>query len=244
MIWTILLFGRNEKLNLEKRFLIFSLLTLLLFCTVGGLGNLFTYFVTAQLRCNNRASIVIDCVCLSALLLFADEISPRMQKAGSAALLLLTAFCFWNEIPVNAPGWQQNTTQIQVDYSNYFQQIETTAGKNAMIYQLPFRRFPEEPALNNLGDYDDLTPYLFTKTLRWSHGGIKGRDTEAEKLYINGGMGNAFLHQLVEAGFSGILIQPDGYADRGNEIITYYEKLFDEAPMVSPDNKYFYFCIL
>ena len=45
----------------------------------------------------------------------------------------------------------------------------------AMVFQLPYRRFPETQPLARMADYDLMRGYLHSDDLRWSYGFMKGR---------------------------------------------------------------------
>ena len=45
-----------------------------------------------------------------------------------------------------------------------------------MIFEFPVVRFPENPPVANMQDYDQFRGYLADKgTFRWSYGSVKGR---------------------------------------------------------------------
>ena len=51
-----------------------------------------------------------------------------------------------------------------------------------MIFQMPYRPFPEAPALGAIADYDLFRGYLHSDDLRWSYGIVKGRGEDWSAL--------------------------------------------------------------
>ena len=49
------------------------------------------------------------------------------------------------------------------------------------VYVLPYRPFPSEPPTLGTGDFDLYRPYLHTNDIRWSYGGMRGRDADWEQ---------------------------------------------------------------
>ena len=57
--------------------------------------------------------------------------------------------------------------------------LERRLPKDAMVFQLPVVDFPEHSAIERLSAHDLIKEgYLHSKTLRWSAGGVRGRDGE------------------------------------------------------------------
>ena len=46
------------------------------------------------------------------------------------------------------------------------------------MFELPYRYFPEAPQMGTLGPYDLVRPYLHSDSLKWSFGGMLGRDAD------------------------------------------------------------------
>ena len=112
-----------------------------------------------------------------------------------------------------------------------------------MIYQLPFSEFPEAAVINNMDDYSHLLGYIYTDTLKWSYGGMKGRNIAAQALNIDGGMSETFIKGIRDAGFSGLYIDTFGYEDNGASIIEYYKELLEQEPLCTEDGRLYFFYI-
>lgn len=210
-------------------------LLLLLVGTVGGLGTIFNYVVTAQFRCYNRISIFISCLCLTGLAIIMDRFFMKNRTIGIAIVIITSSIGIYDQVPLTPLLLYDSQSSIyQAQIEKYFNKIESVLEKGAMVYQLPHMQFPENGNVNELYDATHFLGFLFTDTLRWSYGGIKGINTTAENLYIDEGISESFLKELVEMGFSGIYVDTKGYTDGGKEIKTFYEN-HGLKPIISED---------
>ena len=63
-------------------------------------------------------------------------------------------------------------------------------------------RIPETPAIENMIVYDPLRPYLHTNELRWSYGGMKGRESDWQAV-TGSKPASEIVQDAIAAGFSG-----------------------------------------
>lgn len=238
---------RHKKIEKEISdyilYMSMMILILVLFGSAGGFGTIFSYFVTAQLRCYNRASIVIDAFCLQILLLLLCKVCEYgHQKVASVCTLVILGIVMICDVPARNVNAYQETIKVKdAQYKTFFGNVEREVKEQGMIYQLPVMEFPESPMVVNLTDYAHFRGYLYTDKLRWSYGSVKGRDDANAKLYVDEGMSYEFISNIIDAGFSGIYIDTDGYEDAGKEIIEFYNNVIGQSPIVSEDGKlYFY----
>lgn len=218
-------------------------LTCILFATVGGFSSLFSLLITPQLRAYNRISIYILCFSL----LFLAVIIKSFNCKSYIKWIVLGAFlviAFYDQIvvaPSTGSNWDGFETQAEI-YDDFYSQVEGILPEQAMVYQLPFIGFPESISIENMGCYDQLSAYIFTNDLKWSHGGVKGRNEKAHQLYQDKGMGFYFLSAVLDEGFSGICIDLDGYSiDDQSEMIHFYSDIMNLEPIISSDGSlYFY----
>ena len=237
--------GRKDQRKKEWEvidFLALSTLVIILFATVGGFGEIFNWFVMSQIRSQNRASIVIAALSLImvALLLNKLRMKGKWLSLGICAAVLCGGM--YDQIQVLPEGWQAPLKLKQEAYENYFAQVEASLLENAMVYQLPYMQYPEAGPINDMGDYEPFLGYLFTDTLRWSYGGVTGRNHAAEELNIDSGMSRAFLCGIDQAGFQAVYIDTYGYEDEGEEILAFYNGL-GLTPMVSEDRRIYVYDI-
>lgn len=240
LIYSYVIKKENNRFTAQMDFAALATLVIVLFCTVGGFGAIFNYLITPQIRCYNRASILISCLVLLAGALTVN----RIRKIGVSAVLCgaLLLIAFFDQVPILESGWQDEMAVLQEQYEDFFGEIEDSLPENAMVYQLPYTDFPEVPPLYRMDDYSSFVGYLFTDTVRWSYGGVKGRNPEAKWLLADDGMSKAFVDGILDAGFSGVLIDTYGYDDAGAKVLEFYRGLGYEE-LVSGNQRYVYVCL-
>ena len=85
-----------------------------------------------------------------------------------------------------------------------------------MVFQLPVVDFPDHSAIEQMSAYDLIKEgYLHSKTLRWSSGGIRGRDGEwqfpASALPMHD-----LLRGVAAMGFSAVMLDRNGFPDHAD----------------------------
>jgi len=240
-------------------------LSAVLLGTIGGLGSIFNFLVSAQIRAYNRISIYIAFFSLFAIALLLDGLKRWMGGgwgiyAWFGLLGIILCLGILDETsPSFAPDYAREKSRFGSE-QEYVKQIEAAASPGAMIFQLPNARFPETVPILDTKAYDELRPYLHSRSLRWSGGAMKGRPealwAERNGLEIGAeqaapGAGNRLridlqlppqaLDVLAFAGFSGIYIDRLGFVDRGVSIISQLQTKLGEAPVVSEDRRFAFF---
>lgn len=223
-------------------YLSLSVLTLVLVGTVGGFGEIFNWAVTSQIRCYNRSSIVIMAFCLIMIAILLNKVALKRKRVSYELCVLILAFGMYDQVNILNDDWQKGVSDTQKMYETYFSEVEAELPEAAMVYQLPYMDFPEAGNINNLGSYELFTGYLFTDNLKWSYGGVKGRNLETQKFNMDNGMSYAFLYEIRQAGFQAVYIDTNGYADKGKEILAFYNNLNLE-PIVSKDQRMYVYDI-
>jgi len=188
-----------------------------LLATVGGFGSLFNVFVAPDIRCYTRIVVFIEFFAIAAIGLLLTRVSLWFRRRNwskpvlAGALGLLVAFGVSDQA-VTA-GYRDNLSrerQFKLDDA-FVKSVESVLPRNALVFQLPFTDFPAEAPPFHMLEYDQSRPYLHSDTLRWSWGGISGREAaewarQASTLPVKD-----MLAHLSAAGFSGIWIDRFGY---------------------------------
>ncbi len=206
----------------------------LLIGTVGGLGAIFNHLVTPQVRCYNRIAIYIAFFALYAILYVLDG------GIGQAATWLARRWPRWAVVAATALAWLALTVvgvldqtpvvwgdeleaKLVTDQQNrfrtdavFFHEIEATlnpdgATPGAMVFQLPYVRWPESAPLRNLASYEHARGYVHTNSLRWSFGCMKGRETDEWARHVSILPTEQLLEHVVAAGFDGLMLDTRGY---------------------------------
>lgn len=212
-------------------FLSLSTLCLILMGSIGGFGEIFNALVTAQIRCYNRSSIYIMGLSLIMIALLLNQIKFKKVWLSYVLCGVTLSVGMVDQVNICNNNWQAPVKNIQDVYQGFFTEVENQLDENAMVYQLPYLDFPE---VGGTFDYKHFVGYLFTDTIRWSYGGVKGRNTEAGELNIDEGMSYRFLKNIKDAGFDAVYIDLAGYDDGGSRVLNFYNGIGIE-PIISED---------
>lgn len=210
-----------------------------LIATVGGFSALLAALGFAQIRVWERASVVIGFAALAIVAVMASSI--RLTFRGHSAVIwsvaVITALAgvLDQSTPSMRPGYQVIRANWLADEA-FAEEVGKTLGAGAMVFQLPVTRFPEEPPVERMLPYDQLKPYLHEPSIRWSHGGVKGRQADWQ-LNTLSRPPRRLVEDLIGAGFQGITVDRLGYPDDGEGIIEDLTTVTGVPPVSSPNDR-------
>ena len=112
--------------------------------------------------------------------------------------------------------------------------IERALPAGASVFELPYRYFPEAPQIGTLGPYDLVRPYLHSDSLRWSFGGMLGRDADwqASTAMLPA---RRMLDRVAAVGFDGLLYDFGSTYQGGAPSADDISAVLGEKPIVSHD---------
>jgi phosphoglycerol transferase len=213
--------------------------------TIGGFGSLVAYLGSPWFRCYTRISIFIGFLALFAVGLLLDKLLRRYARSipfriGLYGLLggLLAA----GSLDQTAWHYPAPYALIQRNYqadAEFVAAIENSVPPHAMIFQLPYVYFPNGAGPNRMQALDHLRGYLHSKTLRWSFPTMVGRDIDRWQRRVAADPN--IVQELIDAGFDGIYINRDGFADRAASLETTLARLVDARPIVSSNGQLAFF---
>jgi phosphoglycerol transferase len=209
---------------------------------IGGLATVIALTLTGQLRGWARLSIFIGffaflalCMVLGMLWRASRGRRRGVMAVGLAGLLVIAAFDQTNDSMI--PDY----TALKATYGSqrdFVSAIEADFGPGAAIYQMPYVIYPEGYRLpRTTTDYDHMTQYLQSDTLRWSFGGMKGREAGWQP-YVAALPTARQASVIALAGFTGIWVDRLGYYDSGAAVESSLVDLLGQTPSVSPDGRY------
>lgn len=215
LILLLALFRRGEADLLD--FLARLNISGVLLATVGGMATVLTvYFLpSTPLRGYNRISVFLAFLALAAVGLCLQRLHLRMASGKKAvlfrtAVLLLFLAGIAPAAPV-VPHDFRSTEAVYTDHRQFISRIEAMLPKGAMVYQMPYCKFPEIGAVNTMPDYAHLLGVLHSHDLRWSYGGIKGREGDHWHMKVAELPLPERLRVLSAVGFEGIYIDLRAY---------------------------------
>lgn len=209
--------GIPEKSNLQ----VGSILNLsaVLFGTVGGFAVILSFF-TGSIRCWNRFSIFIAMFSLIAIDSVLQKIKEKWCDGKKWRKLLfaggmLVVMClgiYDQTVPKDPAGYAVSMEVFEEDAA-FIRDIENAEEDGAMIYQMPYMRYPENGGIQQMMDYAHLVGYLHSDTLCWSYGGMAGRAGDMWQQSLNRLPFTEQIDAIREAGFSGIYIDWNAYLE-------------------------------
>lgn len=205
------------------------LLWILVIATSGGLSVFVALLVTTKVRGWDRISIYLVLLGLIAFGLAVQRwlrwlrrrstgatrtVLTRFGAAIIAAIVLVVGY--WDQTsPLIVPPYEQNLAEYTEDAA-YASTLQAVLPAGSSVYQLPYQPFPEGPYIvNGMTDYDHVKLALFTDQLSFSYGGVKGRPTADWPIALQTASTKDMVGAVTAAGFAGLSIDRDGYADHG-----------------------------
>jgi phosphoglycerol transferase len=218
-----------------------------LLATVGGFSALFALFISPQIRTYNRISVFISFFSILAVALLLENFFRKLKATRGRQLLFRTLLVLILTLGVIdqtsgnfVPDYNHNKSDFDSD-EEFVTKIQSAMVPGAMIFQLPYVPFPENPPVNQMTDYDLFKGYLHSKTLGWSYGTMKGRQGDLWLRDVTARPVEEMLQTIGFAGFSGIYLDRLGYGDKAVYLESKLSQLLGVAPMVSRDGRLAFF---
>ncbi len=215
--------------------------------TVGGLGTVFAYVVSPQLRAWNRISVFIAFFALMGAGLMLDALrrrigsgSPGRRWGYAACLAVVLAVGVLDQTGSSmAPPYRREAAEYFTD-AHFVEAIQRQLPPGASVFQLPYVPFPENPPVHRMEDYAELIGYVHSTRLRWSYGQLKGPPSRWEAAVAHRPPAR-MLAELSAAGFKGIYLDTFGYVHRGAALIPELSRALGVKPLVSADGRLYFF---
>jgi phosphoglycerol transferase len=180
--------------------------------TIGGLNSLVGIFGLTMFRAGYRSSIVILAIVLMFAIRKLSTWLPEGHRLGLLIPVALALVVVWDHLPLTPTPAQKHSIQFAVNSDREFvRKIENQLPGGAMIFQLPPQSFPESP-IPGMTPYEHLRPYIFSESLRFSFGAVRGREVNLPGLDDAESMGD-FLQILRSHHFVGVLVNRKGYGE-------------------------------
>jgi hypothetical protein len=240
--------GRHASDDDEEVRPLLSVFTLvvLLVATIGGLAWFIAIAGLQEIRGWNRSSIVVAFLVLAWLALTVDRLRSRRAwgRRGRAIAIMVAVAVIGLGIADQTgrtlmPDWRDSEAEYHAD-RGYFTAVERRLPTGASVFQLPYVPYPEAGTVVDILDYDPLRPYLHTQELRWSYGGMKGREADWQQRLVNQPVAT-LVDDVVAAGFSGLLVDTYGYADRAPVMLEELREVTGDPGFASPNGRWVFF---
>jgi hypothetical protein len=224
--------GTRSGWRLEARLGVVMLVAILLGVAGGG-GRLLEYFGLQGVRAWPRIAIVIAFAALAVVVRMLDRARVSLRLRGhrvpaagwTAVLIVVTVVGVGDQTPANvlptagasAAAWNRD--------DRFVSHLEARVPRDAMVFELPVTDFPDHDVRERMSSHDLVKEgYLHSSTLRWSAGGIRGRSAEWQ-VPIGGLSSRRMVRGLAAIGFDALLLDTDGYPQRGTARIRDFDRL-------------------
>lgn len=240
----LLMLNLFSKKSFDKRIDYLSYLNLwaLSLSVTTGIGTIIGYLISSQIRVYARISIFIAIFSVFGLTFILDKYIRKLPKYKwliNIVLIFIFLFVILDQpkpITVDALG----TAKLYFSDKKFIEKIEMD-GSRSMIFQLPYKSFPESVPVNSLTDYDLFRPYIHSKKLKWSYGIIKETPQDQWIKTISNLPTKEMLEKVVLAGFDGIYIDTVGYTDKGVTLENELTTLLNEKSIKSEQGDLIFF---
>lgn len=189
----------------------------LAYSVIGGVNGWLSFGGIGVFRASNRNSMFIA----AALLLWlVPKLSAWAKKSGWPAFRIrllagaLVLFGITDQLPdANRAAALPKVQAIVGDDRAFSEKLESKLAEGAMVFQLPLADFPEGNPVMDMGAYEHLRPYFFTKSLRFTYGSNKGRSDNSWQAEIERLPARAMAERLESMGAGALMINRMGFAD-------------------------------
>jgi phosphoglycerol transferase len=218
-------------------------LSALLLGAVGGFG-FFVCLALPEIRSFNRISVYVAFLSILAMVLVLQAFQRRFLRSwkgrwlfrGALGAMLILGVL--DQVPSPLPF--ADPEPIRQDAA-FIQRIEQELPEGALVFQLPFVAFPENPPVERMRDYDHLRAYMHSRTLRWSYPTMRGRPGHDWQKAVAAMPADQLVPTLIQAGFQGIYIDRYGYADGAAQLEADLGRRLSCPPLVSRDGRLAFF---
>lgn len=189
----------------------------------GGLSRILEYVGLEGVRAWNRIAIVIAFASIVVFARLLDRLRvaarrrqwPQSRMVWCSVLVIIGIIGTLDQAsPVLMPNPQAQAKAWHADGA-FVASLQHRLPRNAMVFELPVVDFPEHGGVQRLSAHDLIKEgYLHSTTLRWSAGGVRGRDGEwqwpASALPIR-----QLVRGVTAMGFSAVMLDRYGFVDGG-----------------------------
>ena len=245
----LLLLALFIRINKEKQYLenikLFSELNIfaILLGTIGGFGSIFSLTISSSIRGYNRISVFIAFICILSFCVVINEISKKHFKPYIFYPLIgiLFLFSIYEQYPNVKPNYVYAQETFYSDKS-FVENIENSVPDGAMIFQLPYHKYPESGPVNAMNDYHLFTGFIHSENLKWSYGGIKGRNSDLWNQKVSSLSTSDMVKTVSLAGFEGIYIDKRAYSEADyNKLNQELISILQVSPLYSQNNQLAFF---
>lgn len=222
-------------------------LVALLFATTSGFAVLFSFFVTDMIRSVNRIGVFIAFFAILMVLYLLQTVISKFKINLTVCWLISAGVLYLAVADQIDPSAFDNRKNIMPAASDkYFvTDIEQNLPRGSAVFQLPYMDFPEPQVIPGaMGTYEPMSLYLYSRDIHWSYGATKGRfadgwDKATAELPVK-----AMLVKLKSAGYNGLVVDLNGYSDKGQKLVQELNIELGGIGFTSLDKHYIFYSLV
>lgn len=203
---------------------------MVVYASVGGLVEIQS-IIFKLIRCSNRISVFIAFVCCVAVGILLERLSENKISGRKKIIIAVIVLVLGILDQTRASYFEEGVREKMESERTFIAAIESMEAEGAMIFQLPNVVYPEQGMKERMGDYSHFIGYLYSDTLRWSYGSMKGREGSKILEEICKKETPEMIAAMKKEGFEGIYIDRWGYKE---EEVEQLEKEIQEILKISP----------
>jgi len=207
--------------------------------TVAGFSAVLASLGLVQIRAWSRLSVVVGFLALGAVALALDYLTARVKasrrgltRLGIALLVLVLGVADQTSTSF-VPRYEQVSRNWRSDRS-FYRAVDAKYGE-ADVFQLPIMPFPESSPVGKLWGWAHFRGYFHSERLRWSFGGMRGREADWQDQLLPL-PGAEAVSRVALAGFEALYIDRAGYSDNGVALERLLKPFLDQ-PLLSADGR-------
>ena len=228
------------KINYKLGFLVAIVFVLFMFGTFGGLGAVFSSFVSSSIRAWNRISIFVGfgviLIFFLVIQILVEKYSSKVRLVSLVVASIVLCLGLYDQTVPACVSCNLNTKAVYESDRDFVVSVEKSLPVGAAVYQLPYLAFPESPQLYRLSAYQLATGVLHSKSLHWSFGGMRGRDGDMFYRSLAQETIEKQLDVIKRLGFAGIYIDRRGYSDNAQSLINSLSAILGGSPSLLSAN--------
>jgi phosphoglycerol transferase len=205
--------------------------------TIGGFGSLIALLVSPEIRTYSRINVLIAFFALFSVVLLLERFRRRHPRTGVCAAAVILIVGLLDQATPAAIRPYAATKREYASDADFVRRVEATVPSGTAILELPYVGFPESGSVERMGGYEPIRPYLHSHGVRWSHPTMSGRPGDAWLRDISRREPSQMVDTLAKAGFSGIVLDRDGYPDEGCGVEAAFRIVLNAKPFASPDGR-------
>ena len=212
------------------------------FFTIGGLGALFSFWISNDIRAWGRFSVFVVGIAflVTGLVLTSWRQSRRrMLRIGSVVLGVLIVVSAVVDLSAGVQRLPIASDRAQSDeLETYVGAVEDHIADDCAILELPLSPYPETAPVNRMADYSHLWTYIYSDDLRWSYGAMKGTALGDWGMDVQNDPA-ALLTRARAAGFCGIQVDTWAFATLADAVDD--QLAFGDPDVVSSSGRWAFF---